>query len=130
MRMPPSARGSLRKPGGLCTLSDNKNARKSRSLDSAVDRLAGKLKYPIESTADMRAAVADMEATIAGVSMRLEDFAATVPTWWFPIVSQENFREKALELVHNQAFRATVLANMARPTVRLTPDTPRSESPS
>jgi hypothetical protein len=111
-------------------LSDNKNARKSRSLDSAVDRLAGKLKYPIESTADMRAAVADMEATIAGVSMRLEDFAATVPTWWFPIVSQENFREKALELVHNQAFRATVLANMARPTVRLTPDTPRSESPS
>jgi hypothetical protein len=100
-------------------MSHNKNVRKTRSLDSAVDRLARKLRYPIESTADMRAAVADMETTVAGVSMRLEDFAASVPTWWFPIVSQENFKEKALELVHNQAFRATVLANMARPTVRI-----------
>jgi hypothetical protein len=100
-------------------MSHNQNSRKPRSLDSAVDRFARKLKYPIESTADMRAAAAGMEATVAGVSMRLEDFADTVPTWWFPIVSQENFKEKALELMHNQAFRATVLANMARPTVRL-----------
>jgi hypothetical protein len=90
---------------------------KPRSLDAAVDRLAQKLRYPIESTADMRAAVGDMETTVAGVSMRFEDFAATVPVWWFPIVSQENFKEKALELVNNQAFRAAVLANMARRTV-------------
>jgi hypothetical protein len=100
-------------------MSHNKNARRPRSLDWAVDRLARKLKYPVESTADMRAAVAGMEATVAGVSMRLEDFADTVPTWWFPIVSQENFKEKALELLHNAAFRETVLANMARPTVRI-----------
>jgi hypothetical protein len=100
-------------------MGNNKNARRPRSLDWAVDRLARKLKYPVESTADMRASVAGMEATVAGVSMRLEDFAATVPTWWFPIVSQENFKEKALELLHNPAFRETVLANMARPTVRI-----------
>lgn len=108
--------------------------RKARSLDSAVDRLAQSLKYPIESAADMRAAVADMEAIVAGVSMRFEDFAATLPTWWFPIVSQENFKEKAQELAHNKAFRAAVLANMGRPTVRLTPQAvpmtrPAADSP-
>jgi hypothetical protein len=67
----------------------------------------------------MQAAVADMEATVGGVSMRFEDFAATLPTWWFPIVNQENFKEKALELANNKAFRAAVLANMGRPKVRL-----------
>src|SRR5262249_38213481 len=99
------------------TMSRSSKVTKPRSLDAAVDRLAQKLRYPIESTADMRAAVGDMETTVAGVSMRFEDFAATVPAWWFPIVSQENFKEKALELAHNQAFRAAVLANMARRTV-------------
>jgi hypothetical protein len=99
----------------------SEKVRKTRSLDSAVDGLARRLKYPIESAADMRAAVADMETTVAGVSMRFADFAATLPIWWFPIVSQENFKEKALELAHNKAFRAAVLANMGRPTVRLTP---------
>jgi hypothetical protein len=102
------------------TITFNENVRKTRSLDSAVDGLARELKYPIESAADMRAAVADMEATVAGVSMRFEDFAAVLPIWWFPIVSQENFKEKALELAHNKAFRAAVLANMGRSTVRLT----------
>jgi hypothetical protein len=96
---------------------NRRKVKKPRSLDSAVDRLAQRLEYPIETTADMRAAVGDMETTVAGVSMRLEDFAATLPAWWFPIVSQENFKEKALELVHNKAFRAAVLANMARRTV-------------
>lgn len=83
--------------------------------------MARRLKYPIDTAADMRAAVADMEATVAGVSMRFEGFAATLPTWWFPIVSQDNFKEKALELAYNKPFRAAVLANMSRPTVRLTP---------
>src|SRR6516165_10936734 len=100
-------------------MSRGRKVTKPRSLDAAVDRLAQKLRYPIETTADMRAAVGDMETTVAGVSMRFEDFAASVPVWWFPIVSQENFKEKALELVHNPAFRETVLANMARPTVRI-----------
>jgi hypothetical protein len=104
-------------------MSRDKDVRKTRSLDSAVDRLARTLEYPIETAADMRAAVADMETIVAGVSMRLQDFAATVPTWWFPIVSQENFKEKALELVYNKAFRSAVLANMGRRTVRLTPHT-------
>jgi len=98
-------------------MSRSRKVTKPRSLDAAVDRLAQKLRYPIESTADMRAAVGDMETTVAGVSMRFEDFATTVPVWWFPIVSQENFKEKALELMNNRAFRAAVLANMARRTV-------------
>jgi hypothetical protein len=106
-------------------MSRNRTASKTRSLDSAVDRLAQTLEYPIETAADMRAAVADLETTVAGVPMRFEDFAATVPAWWFPIVSQENFKEKALELVHNKAFRSAVLANMGRPTVRLAPHTVR-----
>jgi hypothetical protein len=101
-------------------MSPSRKVKKPRSLDAAVDLLAGRLKYPIESTADMRAAVGDMETTVAGVSMRFEDFAAALPVWWFPIVSQENFKEKALELVHNKAFRTSVLASMARPTVSVT----------
>jgi hypothetical protein len=101
-------------------MSPSSEVKKPRSLDAAVDRLARGLKYPIETTADMRAAVGDMETTVAGVAMRFEDFATALPVWWFPIVSPENFKEKALELVHNKAFRAAVLARMARPTVSVT----------
>jgi hypothetical protein len=62
--------------------------------------LANELKYPINSFGDLvRQLGEDRIISISDKEMKLVDLKAVMPAYYFPIVSEENFFDKASELM-------------------------------
>lgn len=68
-----------------------------------VQDLANKLKYPINSMRDLVEQLGP-ERIIerAGVKMKAEELRGVIPAYYFPITSEEDFFDKASELIRQQ----------------------------
>lgn len=81
----------------------------SPSIISAIGSLSSKLKFPINSAQELEEKLAGKELILSGVTISVSHLKSAIPASYFPIVTKENFQEKARELVGSQQFRSAMI---------------------
>ena len=102
-------------------MSTDEGVHKIQSTGSALHKLSARLTFPINSREELSAQLAGLHTALAGVPVTLDDVKSSVSAQWFPIVSEDNFTAKALELFRTAEFRRALLAKIPQSGARFVP---------